>query len=172
MSIPVGLCSSNEERTHGVFHAQEAARQCHRTGDGPPPQADRTRRRELPGIRALHVTAHVSDQVGAAYGDPWTLAYLAGHRDMNITLRASAGATIRAAMDRARAVEGGHTFGHSSQPVTSGKTASGSQPAEVEEVAGAPGGTRTPGLLVRSQPLYPAELRAQCHPSVYQTTAN
>ena len=26
---------------------------------------------------------------------------------------------------------------------------------------GAPGGTRTPGLLVRSQPLYPAELRAR-----------
>ena len=25
---------------------------------------------------------------------------------------------------------------------------------------GAPGGTRTPGLLVRSQPLYPTELRA------------
>ena len=26
--------------------------------------------------------------------------------------------------------------------------------------SGAPGGTRTPGLLVRSQSLYPAELRA------------
>ena len=26
---------------------------------------------------------------------------------------------------------------------------------------GAPGGTRTPGLLVRSQPLYPTELRAR-----------
>ena len=29
------------------------------------------------------------------------------------------------------------------------------------EKAGAPGGTRTPGLLVRSQSLYPAELRAR-----------
>jgi hypothetical protein len=28
-------------------------------------------------------------------------------------------------------------------------------------VAGAPGGTRTPGLLVRSQSLYPPELRAR-----------
>ena len=28
-------------------------------------------------------------------------------------------------------------------------------------LGGAPGGTRTPGLLVRSQSLYPAELRAQ-----------
>ena len=27
---------------------------------------------------------------------------------------------------------------------------------------GAPGGTRTPGLLIRSQSLYPAELRARC----------
>jgi hypothetical protein len=39
-------------------------------------------------------------------------------------------------------------------------------PSEEEEnvdntdVSGAPGGTRTPGLLVRSQSLYPAELRA------------
>ena len=32
---------------------------------------------------------------------------------------------------------------------------------EKEGFAGAPGGTRTPGLLVRSQSLYPAELRAR-----------
>jgi hypothetical protein len=31
-----------------------------------------------------------------------------------------------------------------------------------QRLAGAPGGTRTPGLLVRSQSLYPAELRAHC----------
>src|SRR5690606_38000735 len=31
----------------------------------------------------------------------------------------------------------------------------------VVENSGAPGGTRTPGLLVRSQSLYPAELRAR-----------
>src|SRR2546423_1414838 len=30
------------------------------------------------------------------------------------------------------------------------------------EKSGAPGGTRTPDLLVRSQTLYPAELRAHC----------
>jgi hypothetical protein len=33
---------------------------------------------------------------------------------------------------------------------------------EVLDKTGAPGGTRTPGLLVRSQSLYPAELRARC----------
>src|ERR1035441_2516027 len=32
--------------------------------------------------------------------------------------------------------------------------------------SGAPGGTRTPGLLVRSQPLYPTELRARTGPSL------
>ena len=30
-----------------------------------------------------------------------------------------------------------------------------------EQVNGAPGETRTPDLLVRSQPLYPTELRAR-----------
>ena len=34
--------------------------------------------------------------------------------------------------------------------------------ASLGKSAGAPGGTRTPGLLVRSQSLYPAELRARC----------
>src|ERR1035438_9044160 len=39
-----------------------------------------------------------------------------------------------------------------------------------EGLSGAPGGTRTPGLLVRSQPLYPTELRARtstCRSSLY-----
>jgi hypothetical protein len=31
-----------------------------------------------------------------------------------------------------------------------------------QEKSGAPGGTRTPDLLVRSQTLYPTELRAHC----------
>ena len=35
---------------------------------------------------------------------------------------------------------------------------------------GAPGGTRTPGLLVRSQSLYPAELRARSYAIVTSTT--
>jgi len=44
--------------------------------------------------------------------DPWTLAYLAGHRDMTITKRyvhPQAG-TILAAVERAQA---GHKIGHS-----------------------------------------------------------
>ena len=39
---------------------------------------------------------------------------------------------------------------------------------EVHEKSGAPGEIRTPGLLVRSQTLYPAELRAH---KFYNTTA-
>src|SRR5581483_5146805 len=38
----------------------------------------------------------------------------------------------------------------------------------LELFSGAPGETRTPDLLVRSQPLYPAELRARYRP-VYPT---
>jgi hypothetical protein len=51
--------------------------------------------------------------------DPWTLAYLAGHRDMNITKRYfhPQEETIRAAMERAREGKGGHTSGHTAQNV-------------------------------------------------------
>jgi hypothetical protein len=43
--------------------------------------------------------------------DPWTLAYLAGHRDMNITKRYvhPQEQTVRAAMDRVQAEKAGHT---------------------------------------------------------------
>ena len=46
--------------------------------------------------------------------DPWTLAYLAGHRDMNITKRYvhPQEQTILAAMEKARVVKGGHSSGH------------------------------------------------------------
>jgi len=53
----------------------------------------------------------------APHMDPWTLAYLAGHRDMNITKRYvhPQEQTIRAAMDRAQVAQTGHTFGHTEQ---------------------------------------------------------
>lgn len=48
---------------------------------------------------------------------PWTLAYLAGHRDMNITKRYvhPQEQTIRAAMDRAQVANIGHNSGHTAQ---------------------------------------------------------
>lgn len=50
----------------------------------------------------------------APHMDPWTLAYLAGHRDMNITKRYvhPQEQTIRVAMEKAHQENGGHTFGH------------------------------------------------------------
>ena len=49
--------------------------------------------------------------------DPWTLAYLAGHRDMNITKRYvhPQEQTVRAAMERAQVGNSGHTFGHTAE---------------------------------------------------------
>jgi len=46
--------------------------------------------------------------------DPWTLAYLAGHRDMSITKRYvhPQEYSTRAAMEKARVALSGHNFGH------------------------------------------------------------
>jgi hypothetical protein len=72
--------------------------------------------------------------------DPWTLATSPGHRDMNITKRYvhPQEQTIRAAMDRARGVESGHTFGSTARNLNPGKTALGSQPLDAEEVLARP----------------------------------
>jgi len=53
----------------------------------------------------------------APHMDLRTLAYLAGHRDMNITKRYvhPQAQTIRAAMDRVQEEKGGHTSGHTAQ---------------------------------------------------------
>jgi len=50
----------------------------------------------------------------APHMDPWTLAYLAGHRDMSITKRYihPQQETILEAMERVQEAKGGHTFGH------------------------------------------------------------
>ena len=97
--------------------------------------------------------------------DPWTLAYLAGHRDMNITKRYvhPQEQTIRAAMDRARSGKRWAYFWayrHEAGVPKSVPILPSNYLIRCE-VSGAPGGTRTPGLLVRSQSLYPAELRAR-----------
>ena len=65
----------------------------------------------------LYTLRHTCLTRWAPHMDPWTLAYLAGHRDMNITKRYvhPQEQTIRAAMKRARMEENGHTFGHTTQ---------------------------------------------------------
>jgi integrase len=56
----------------------------------------------------------------APHMDPWTLAYLAGHRDMAITKRYvhPQTETIRDAMEKARVARSGHTSGHTSKVAT------------------------------------------------------
>lgn len=62
----------------------------------------------------LYTLRHTCLTRWAPHMDPWTLAYLAGHRDMNITKRYvhPQEQTIRAAMERARDAKSGHTSGH------------------------------------------------------------
>jgi integrase len=65
----------------------------------------------------LYTLRHTCLTRWAPHMDPWTLAYLAGHRDMNITKRYihPQEQTIRAAMDRAQAGASGHTSGHTDE---------------------------------------------------------
>jgi len=65
----------------------------------------------------------------APHMDPWTLAYLAGQRDMAITKRYihPQADTIREAMEKARVARGGHTSGHT----VGAEKADGGQPLPV-----------------------------------------
>jgi len=65
----------------------------------------------------LYTLRHTCLARWAPHMDPWTLAYLAGHRDMNITKRYvhPQEQTVRAAMDRAQVANCGHTSGHTEQ---------------------------------------------------------
>ena len=62
----------------------------------------------------LYTLRHTCLTRWAPHMDPWTLAYLAGHRDLNITKRYvhPQEQTVQAAMDRAHEEKNGHTFGH------------------------------------------------------------
>lgn len=66
----------------------------------------------------LYTFRHTCLTRWAPHMDPWTLAYLAGHRDMSITKRYihPQEHNTRAAMERARAALGGHSSGHTSAP--------------------------------------------------------
>lgn len=65
----------------------------------------------------LYILRHTCLTRWAPHMDSWTLAYLAGHRDMNITKRYvhPQEQTVRAAMDRVRVEKNGHTSGHTEQ---------------------------------------------------------
>jgi site-specific recombinase XerD len=65
----------------------------------------------------LYTLRHTCLTRWAPHMDPWTLAYLAGHRDMNITKRYvhPQEQTLRAAMDRVHEEKSRHTFGHTAR---------------------------------------------------------
>jgi len=65
----------------------------------------------------LYTLRHTCLTRWAPHMDPWTLAYLAGHRDMNITKRYvhPQEQTIRTAMERVEMEKSGHTSGHTGQ---------------------------------------------------------
>jgi integrase len=71
----------------------------------------------------LYTLRHTCLTRWAPHMDPWTLAYLAGHRDMSITKRYvhPQEQTILHAMERAREARGGHTFGHTAEKPTAGE---------------------------------------------------
>ncbi len=89
-----------------------------RSGHIEPASLKRQHRRacELAGLERfpLYTLRHTCLTRWAPHMDPWTLAYLAGHRDMAITRRYvhPQEETVRAALEKARGAEGGHTFGH------------------------------------------------------------
>lgn len=62
----------------------------------------------------LYTLRHTCLTRWAPHMDPWTLAYLAGHRDMAVTRRYvhPQAATIREGMEKARSAGSGHTSGH------------------------------------------------------------
>jgi len=67
----------------------------------------------------LYTLRHTCLTQWAPHMDPWTLAYLAGHRDMSITKRYihPQEQNTRAAIERARSALGGHSSGHSPDAV-------------------------------------------------------
>ncbi len=69
------------------------------------------------GDFVLYTFRHTCLTRWAAYMDPYTLAYLAGHRDFSTTRRYvhPQADTIRAAMERARKAQAGHNSGHSDE---------------------------------------------------------
>ena len=83
----------------------------------------------------LYTLRHTCLTRWAPHMDPWTLAYLAGHRDMNITKRYvhPQEQTIRAAMDRAAGASG-HTFGHTAEKTDLANLRDQSQPSEARRV--------------------------------------
>ncbi len=107
----------------------------------------------------LYTFRHTCLTRWAAFMDPYTLAYLAGHSDFSTTRRYvhPQAETIKAAMERAR---GGHRIGHSeSDTAGSTKPSAVNSNNDVSGINGRGERIRTSDLLVPNQALYQAEPR-------------
>jgi integrase len=82
------------------------------------------RKRSFAGFE-LYTLRHTCLTRWAPHMDPWTLAYLAGHSDMNTTKRYihPQRQTILNAMEKAREVKGGHNSGHNAENIAAAASA-------------------------------------------------
>jgi integrase len=123
------------------------------------PDADNPDRVAIDGtfhmLRHFYVTALIQSGVNMKVAQT-----LAGHHSAAFTLDQYADAVPQQLEEAGEKVASVLLTAAGSILVAAPKTA-GRSLRQVVESIGAPGGIRTPGLLVRSQALYPAELRAQ-----------
>ena len=104
----------------------------------------------------LYTFRHTCLTRWAAYMDPYTLAYLAGHGDFSTTRRYvhPQADTVREAMERARKAWGGHNSGHNDQklvePTNAGNADNG---MDSDGLVGRGEWIRTTDLLVPNQAL-------------------
>jgi len=104
----------------------------------------------------LYTFRHTCLTRWAAHMDPYTLAYLAGHRDFSTRRRYVHPQvdTIREAMDRVRKARGGHNSGHSDlQPVPTATAGNSANAMNVGDLFGRGEWIRTTDLLVPNQAL-------------------
>jgi integrase len=109
----------------------------------------------------LYTFRHTCLTRWAAFMDPYTLAYLAGHSDFSTTRRYvhPQADTIKAAIEKAR---GGHRIGHSeSETAESVKPSAAKNSNDCNDMNGRGERIRTSGLLVPNQALYQAEPRPE-----------
>jgi integrase len=104
----------------------------------------------------LYTLRHTCLTRWSAHMDPYTLAYLAGHSDFSTTKRYvhPQAETVRAAMERAHGVKGGHSFGHSDEKAA--ETSSAPSAVTINNFRGLDGRgewIRTTDLLVPNQAL-------------------
>jgi integrase len=104
----------------------------------------------------LYVLRHTCLTRWAKWMDPFTFHRVAGHADMKTTMRYvhPSDADMDEAITKARALQGGHTFGHTVETGAQPEAETEAYPTEGNGVYGATRRDRTGDLLITNQPLY------------------